>query len=76
MGKVAVILLNLGGPDSLSAVEPFLFNLFNDRDIFKIPFGQKIFARIISRLRAPKVRKKYEEIDNECCFNCGELSYL
>ena len=69
MPKYAVILLNLGGPDSISAVEPFLFNLFKDKDIFKIPFGQKLFARIISKMRAPKVRKKYEEIGGASPIN-------
>ncbi|MDX9923788.1 MAG: ferrochelatase [Ignavibacteriaceae bacterium] len=40
MAKNAVVLFNLGGPDSLDAVQPFLFNLFSDPDIFFIPFGQ------------------------------------
>ncbi len=60
--RKAVILLNLGGPDSLIAIEPFLYNLFSDPDIFHIPFGQKLFAKIISKLRAPKVAKLYEQI--------------
>jgi ferrochelatase len=62
MGKTAVVLLNLGGPDSLEAVEPFLYNLFRDPDIFKIPVGQNLFAKIISSRRAPKVIKEYELI--------------
>lgn len=62
MGKTAVVLLNLGGPDSLEAVEPFLYNLFRDPDIFKIPVGQNLFAKVISRTRAPKVIKEYELI--------------
>ena len=33
----AVVLFNLGGPDSLEAVRPFLFNLFNDKAIFRLP---------------------------------------
>lgn len=61
MNKIAVVLLNLGGPDSLGAVQPFLENLFNDPDIFKLPF-QKQFAKIISVRRAPKVQKEYELI--------------
>jgi len=60
--KIAVVLLNMGGPNSLEAVEPFLFNLFQDPDIFKIPFGQKIFAKFISKLRAPKVIEQYKQI--------------
>ncbi len=52
----------MGGPDSLDAIEPFLNNLFQDHDIFKIPFGQKIFAKIISKFRAPKVAEQYKLI--------------
>jgi len=61
MNKTAIVLLNLGGPDSLEAVQPFLENLFKDPDIFKIPF-QKTLARYISKKRAPKVIKQYETI--------------
>ena len=69
MPKYAVVLFNLGGPDSLEAIEPFLFNLFSDRDIFKIPVGQKIFAKMMSSLRAPKVRKKYQQIGGKSPIN-------
>ncbi len=62
MNKSTVILLNLGGPDSLEAVEPFLYNLFQDPDIFKIPIGQKLFAKLISHFRAPKVIEEYKLI--------------
>ena len=61
MKKTAVVLLNLGGPDSLEAVEPFLFNLFCDRDIFKLPF-QKTLAKFIANKRAPKVQEEYKLI--------------
>ncbi len=61
MSKTAVVLLNLGGPDSLEAVQPFLENLFNDPDIFKLPF-QKSLARFISKKRAPKVQEEYKLI--------------
>jgi len=47
MKKTAVVLFNLGGPDSLDSVQPFLENLFNDPDIFRLPF-QKTLARYIS----------------------------
>lgn len=62
MSKFAVVLLNLGGPDSLDAVETFLYNLFCDPDIFKIPVGQKLFAKLISHFRAPKVIEEYKLI--------------
>ena len=35
--KTAVILFNLGGPDEIKAVKPFLFNLFNDPAIVDLP---------------------------------------
>lgn len=70
--KSAVVLLNLGGPDSLDAVEPFLYNLFNDPDIIPIPLGfllQKPLAQFISRRRAPGVRKRYEMIGGKSPIN-------
>ncbi len=68
MPKIAVVLLNLGGPDSLKAVQPFLENLFNDPDIFKLPF-QKSLARFVSKKRAPKVEKEYELIGGKSPIN-------
>lgn len=55
-----VLLLNLGAPDSLDAVQPFLYNLFSDKDIIRFPFFQKGFAAFLSRLRAKKVMGRYE----------------
>jgi ferrochelatase len=69
MSKYAVILFNLGGPDSLEAIKPFLFNLFSDRDIFKIPVGQKLFAKIMSVFRTPAVREKYKRIGGKSPIN-------
>jgi ferrochelatase len=61
-----VLLLNLGGPDSLEAVEPFLYNLFNDPFLIRIPFLKgplrRWFARSVSRRRAPHVKQLYSEI--------------
>ncbi len=59
--KKGALLINLGGPDSLEAVKPFLYNLFSDRDIIRLgpAFLQKPIARLISILRAPKTRKAY-----------------
>jgi ferrochelatase len=66
-GKTAILLLQMGGPDSLDAVEPFLYNLFSDRDIIRIgpAFLQPLIARVIARRRAPKVERKYEEIGGQ-----------
>ncbi|MFC2135715.1 ferrochelatase [Bacteroidota bacterium] len=69
MHKNAVVLFNLGGPDSIEAIEPFLRNLFSDEDIFKLPFGQKLFAKIISSRRAPKVAEEYELIGGKSPIN-------
>lgn len=63
--KVAVVLLQLGGPDKLESVEPFLYNLFCDPDIIDIPGAflfRKKLARFISSRRAPKVQKLYKRI--------------
>ncbi len=69
MHKYAIVLFNLGGPDDLDAVKPFLYNLFSDRDIFKIPMGQKLFARLLSGLRASKVKEKYKHIGGKSPIN-------
>lgn len=61
----ALILLNMGGPDSLEAVEPFLYNLFSDRELIQLPAGallQKPFAKLISHFRAKKVVENYRTI--------------
>jgi ferrochelatase len=62
--KTAVLLLQMGGPDSLDSVEPFLYNLFSDRDIIKIgpAFLQPFIARMIVKRRAPKSAANYRDI--------------
>jgi len=61
--KKAIILFNLGGPDSLDAVEPFLFNLFNDPAIISLPrLFRYPLAKFISKRRAPIARAIYAEI--------------
>lgn len=62
--KTAVLLLQMGGPDSLDAVHPFLMNLFTDRDIIKIgpAFLQPLIARRIVNKRAPHVMEYYRQI--------------
>ncbi len=52
--KTAIILFNLGGPDGPDAVEPFLFNLFNDPAIIRLPQPFRwLVAKLISGRRAP-----------------------
>src|SRR5437868_3290191 len=63
--RVGVVLFQLGGPDSLAAIEPFLFNLFCDPDIIDFPFarlGRKPLAKLISTTRAKKVQHHYAVI--------------
>ena len=61
--KLAVVLFNLGGPDRPEAIEPFLFNLFNDPAIIGLPgFPRRILARLISRRRLAKARSIYDRI--------------
>ncbi|TMB38616.1 MAG: ferrochelatase [Deltaproteobacteria bacterium] len=61
-----VLLLNLGGPDSLDAVEPYLENLFRDPFLIRIPLLKgplrRWFARAVARRRAPHARQLYAEI--------------
>ena len=62
---VGVVLLNLGGPDSLEAVEPFLYNLFSDPDIIDFPGSflfRKSLAKLISSRRHVWVQKQYAQI--------------
>src|SRR5437773_7400604 len=62
---VGVVLFQLGGPDTLEAIEPFLFNLFCDPDIIDFPFariGRKPLAKLISTTRAKKVQHHYSTI--------------
>ena len=64
--KKAVILFNLGGPDKLENVEPFLFNLFNDPAIISIPsIFRYPLAKFISKRRAPVAKNIYKEIGNK-----------
>ena len=61
--KKAIILFNLGGPDKLESVEPFLFNLFNDPAILNLPtFLRYPLAKLISNRRAPVAKKIYAEL--------------
>ena len=61
--KKAIVLFNLGGPDNLENVEPFLFNLFNDPAILNLPkLIRYPLAKFISNRRAPIARKIYQEI--------------
>jgi len=61
--KLAVVLFNLGGPDSPDAVEPFLRNLFSDPAIISLPGIVRLpLARLIAKRRAPVARAIYDHI--------------
>ena len=61
--KLAVVIFNLGGPDSPEAIQPFLFNLFNDPAILRLPNPMRwILAKLISWRRAPTSREIYDQV--------------
>jgi ferrochelatase len=60
-GPTGIVLLNLGGPKTLKEVGPFLFQLFQDRELIQLPF-QRLLGPFIAKRRTPKVQKLYEEI--------------
>ena len=61
--RKAIILFNLGGPDKLENVEPFLFNLFYDPAILNLPsFFRYPLAKLIANRRAPTAKKIYQEL--------------
>src|SRR5437588_7221783 len=65
--RVGVVLFQLGGPETLEAIEPFLYNLFCDPDIIDFPFariGRRPLAKLISATRAKKVQHHYAVIGN------------
>jgi ferrochelatase len=65
MTRTAIVLFNLGGPDSLEAVRPFLFNLFNDPAIIRVPsLLRSMIAAWIARRRAPVARHIYAQMGN------------
>lgn len=64
MGRVGVLLLNLGGPEQLEDVRPFLYNLFADPEIIRLPFPwlQKPLAWFIASTRSGKSQENYRQI--------------
>ena len=61
--KTAIVLFNLGGPDSLDAVKPFLYNLFSDKAIIGAPTPiRQMLAALISSRRAPIARDIYSQM--------------
>jgi ferrochelatase len=63
--RYGVLLFSLGGPGTLQDVEPFLVNLFSDRDIIELPLGaavQPVLARLVAKVRGPSVRRNYASI--------------
>jgi ferrochelatase len=59
--KTGIVMMNLGGPADLTQVEPFLLELFADREIIQLPF-QGWLGPFIARRRTPKVQALYRNI--------------
>jgi ferrochelatase len=63
VARTAVVLMNLGGPDRLEAVQPFLFNLFSDPAILRLPALVRLpLAQIIAWRRSPVAREIYRKL--------------
>jgi ferrochelatase len=63
--KTGILFLNMGGPDGPDSVQPFLYNLFSDPDIIRLPFSsifQKPLAAWISRTRTAEARHNYAQM--------------
>ena len=77
-GTVGVLLLNLGGPDTLDNVEPFLYNLFSDPEIITLPdFLQWMngpLAWYIAKSRAPQSREGYKIVEKACGMVSPQLT--
>src|SRR5690606_31142832 len=63
VNRIAVVLFNLGGPDSPEAVRPFLYNLFNDPAIITLPWPlRSLLAQFLSRRRTPAALEIYSQM--------------
>ena len=63
MARTAVVLMNLGGPDTLEAVRPFLFNLFSDPAILRVPAVLRLpLAWLIAWRRIPAAKRIYQRL--------------
>jgi len=60
--KTGILMMNMGGPSTIPEVKPFLTNLFNDRDLLKLPFNQEKMADFIVWRRYQKIERYYSEI--------------
>lgn len=76
---LGVVALNLGGPDSLDDVEPFLRNLFSDPDVIQLGWArplQGFLAKVISRRRAPLSRQAYQQIGGRSPIRAESLAQV
>jgi ferrochelatase len=73
--KVAVVLFNLGGPDSLKAVRPFLKNLFSDPAIIRAPgWLRGLIAELISRVRERLAVANYAHMGGASPLNAETMA--
>lgn len=72
--QYALVVMNMGGPDSMDAVEPFLRNLLGDPELVRLPFPislfQKSFAKIIAKRRLDHARHGYEHMGGSSPLIC------
>ena len=71
--KTGILLLNLGGPDTLAVVRPFLTRLFSDREIIRLPggpIGQFFLGRMIAWSRTKEVQENYHKIGDGSPIVC------
>ncbi len=63
--KTGILMMNMGGPRTSEEVEPFLRNLFADRDIIKLPWQHRL-GPLIAKRRTPSIIEKYNQIGEVC----------
>jgi ferrochelatase len=76
---VGVLLLNMGGPDQEAAIRPFLYNLFDDRQIIHLPggrLGQRVLGRLIVHARLKGVRENYRSIGGGSPIVCWTTAQM
>ena len=59
--RTLIILLNMGGPQNKDEIHPYLKELFQDRELLKLPM-QKVLGRFIAWRRTPKNQERYEDL--------------
>ena len=69
-------MMNMSGPSTIPEVKPFLTNLFNDKDLLKLPFDQEKMAKFIVMRRVKRIEKYYSEIGGGSPIGRGYLDVI